>query len=115
MTKSLRNCLLGAALIGAALAGGSSSTSAQGKIYYGPNGPTYGSAEQPAQLGPRQGNTRPQAQLPRPSTEGMSDGRRGDDRRDRSSYDRGGRDGFADRDYDRRGRYRSEYRRMDRW
>ena len=115
MTNSLQSCLLGAALIGAALIGGSSSAWAQGKIYQGPSGPTYGSAEQPAQVGPRQGNTRPQVQQQRPSTEGLSEGRRGDDRRGRSSYDRGGRDGFADRDYDRRGGYRGESRRGNRW
>ncbi len=115
MTKFRQTFLLGAALIGTALGGGLSSAWAQGKIYQGPSGPTYGSAEQPAQVGPRQGNARPQVQQQRPSTEGMSEGRRGDDRRDRSSYDRGGRDGFADRDYDRRGGYRGESLRGDRW
>ena len=115
---TLKSLVLGLAIVGGSIAIGNSASWAQGKIYSAPTGPAYGSADQPAQLGPRQGGARPQAQPQQPPSGGSAQRRGGDDgQRSGSGFDRGGgRGGMADRDYDRRGGgYRSDYGRRERW
>lgn len=125
MTTSLKPFLLGSALVGALLVSGGTPSWAQGKIYYGPNGSTYGSADQPAQLGPSQGNARPQGRADRPDMQGARE-RRPDDFVERNErFDgRDRREAWRDRDYDRRRSWRDrdddrwgayEGRRYDRW
>ena len=54
MKKVLSAALLGMALIaGGATLGGATPAAAQGKIYYGPSGPGYGSAYRPYRPGAR--------------------------------------------------------------